>query len=192
MYSYTADPTRRVETGVSKNPLAGMAGPFTPDWASLDTRANPKWHEQARFGIKIHWGPYAVPGWGPVDPSYDHSGLCDEKVTGGSCYAEQYERFYRNPSHPTHAFHNSAYGKDADYQDVFFPGFRPYMYNATEWAALFRDAGAQYVYMTWKHSDGFALGAAPLRYESDSDPIAHTKQVLPGARWRWLISLTKL
>ena len=35
---------------------------YEPTWESLDTRPNPAWYEQSRFGIKIHWGPYAVVG----------------------------------------------------------------------------------------------------------------------------------
>ena len=136
---------------------------YQPTWNSLDSRDNPAWYTQSRFGIKIHWGPYAVPGWGPVDPTYNHQAVCDTKITGGSCYAEQYERFYRDPSHPTSAFHARAYGNKTEYQDAFFPAFRPVMYDPEAWAGLFQASGAQYVYMTWKHSDGFALGHSPHR-----------------------------
>lgn len=90
-------------------------------------------------------GPYAVPGWSPVDPAYDHTSMCRTSVTGGSCYAEQYERFYRDPTHPTSRFHAAAFGPDAEYQATFFPAFKPVMYNATAWAELFREAGAGYV-----------------------------------------------
>ena len=37
------------------------------------------------------------------------------------------------------------------------------MYYPGEWASLFKSAGAQYVYMTWKHSDGFALAPTARR-----------------------------
>ena len=53
---------------------------YLPTWKSLDSRINPSWYTTARFGIKIHWGPYAVPGWGPIEPHYAHSAVCNETV----------------------------------------------------------------------------------------------------------------
>jgi hypothetical protein len=50
---------------------------YHPTWTSLDSRINPTWYTTARFGIKIHWGPYAVPGWGPIEPHYAHSAVCN-------------------------------------------------------------------------------------------------------------------
>ena len=35
---------------------------FEPKWASLDKRPCPPWFSDAKFGIFIHWGVYAVPG----------------------------------------------------------------------------------------------------------------------------------
>ncbi len=45
--------------------LAGSARAqaYTPTWESLDTRAVPQWYRDAKFGIFIHWGVYAVPAW---------------------------------------------------------------------------------------------------------------------------------
>ena len=141
---------------------------YQPTWESLDTRQNPAWYAEARFGIKIHWGPYAVPGWGPVEPGYDHSGVC--KGVGGSCYAEQYERFYRDETHPTSAVHRRVYGADYDYKQ-FFPRFKPDLYNGSEWGQLFKRSGAKYVYMTAKHSDGFALWPSPANRTSSTQTI---------------------
>lgn len=36
------------------------AGPYSPTWESLDTRANPAWYQNSRLGIKIHWGERLV------------------------------------------------------------------------------------------------------------------------------------
>ncbi|HRR86289.1 MAG TPA: alpha-L-fucosidase, partial [Phycisphaerae bacterium] len=41
------------------------AGPYEPTWESLDARPNPAWFNDAKFGIFIHWGVYAVPSWSP-------------------------------------------------------------------------------------------------------------------------------
>ena len=35
------------------------------DWASLDARPVPAWWQDAKFGIFIHWGVYAVPSYAP-------------------------------------------------------------------------------------------------------------------------------
>lgn len=35
---------------------------YTPDWPSLDARPLPAWYDQAKVGIFMHFGPYAVPG----------------------------------------------------------------------------------------------------------------------------------
>ena len=35
---------------------------YTPDWDSLDSRPLPGWYDDAKIGIFMHFGPYAVPG----------------------------------------------------------------------------------------------------------------------------------
>lgn len=37
---------------------------YKPDWDSLDTRPIPKWYDQAKIGIFIHWGIFSVPSFG--------------------------------------------------------------------------------------------------------------------------------
>lgn len=130
---------------------------YQPNWASLDSRPNPGWYAQARFGIKIHWGPYAVPGYGALGQ-----------------YAEQYQRFYRvgtedcgSPTNPisggcdTAKFHHLRYGNMS--YERFESDFNPVLYNATEWADVFKAGGAKYVYMTAKHSDGFGMWPSAWR-----------------------------
>lgn len=36
---------------------------FEPCWANLDTRILPKWYDEAKIGIFVHWGIYSVPGF---------------------------------------------------------------------------------------------------------------------------------
>ncbi len=38
------------------------AAQYTADWDSLDSRPLPEWYDQAKIGIFMHFGPYAVPG----------------------------------------------------------------------------------------------------------------------------------
>ena len=36
---------------------------YTPDWNSLDSRPLPKWYDDSKFGIFIHWGVFSVPSF---------------------------------------------------------------------------------------------------------------------------------
>ncbi len=44
----------------------GAATKYEANWESLNTRPTPKWWTDAKFGIFIHWGVYAVPSWGVI------------------------------------------------------------------------------------------------------------------------------
>lgn len=39
-------------------------GPFQPAWESLSQYQIPRWYQDAKFGIFIHWGVYSVPAFG--------------------------------------------------------------------------------------------------------------------------------
>lgn len=34
---------------------------YKPNWHSLDKRPLPKWYDEAKVGIFIHWGVFSVP-----------------------------------------------------------------------------------------------------------------------------------
>jgi Alpha-L-fucosidase len=36
-----------------------------PQWSSLNQHQVPKWFQEAKLGIFIHWGLYSVPAWAP-------------------------------------------------------------------------------------------------------------------------------
>lgn len=38
---------------------------YTGKWASVQTHTVPKWYDDAKFGIFIHWGIYSVPAYAP-------------------------------------------------------------------------------------------------------------------------------
>jgi alpha-L-fucosidase len=123
---------------------------YTADWASLDARPIPQWFTDAKFGIFIHWGVYSVPAWAPVGKEY----------ATYSKYSEWYwNRMVTDSSKVGKAFrayHNKTYGPNTAYQD-FAPMFKAELFNPQQWAAVFKNAGAQYVVLTSKHHDGFAL-----------------------------------
>lgn len=112
---------------------------YEANWASLDTRPNPAWYDDAKFGIFIHWGLYSVPSWGPKGQ-----------------YAEWYWNAMSNKTSETWKHHVRTYGDGFQYQD-FVPSFRAELWNPAEWADLFARSGAKYVVLTSKHHDGFCL-----------------------------------
>jgi alpha-L-fucosidase len=123
---------------------------YSADWASLDARPIPQWFKDAKFGIFIHWGVYSVPAWAPVGKDYATYSKYSEwywnrMVTDSSKVGKAFR-----------AFHNKTYGPNFAYQD-FAPMFKAELFNPQQWADVFKNAGAQYVVLTSKHHDGFAL-----------------------------------
>ena len=114
---------------------------YEPKWESLDKRPCPQWFLDAKFGIFLHWGVYSVPAWGA---------------------REQYAEWYWNRMHDKKdnnewwQFHKKNYGENFEYQD-FAPQFRAELFNAAQWADIFKRAGAQYIVPTSKHHEGFCL-----------------------------------
>jgi alpha-L-fucosidase len=88
-----------------------------------------EWWREARFGMFIHWGVYAVP-----------AGTYNGKQIGGIG-----EWIMNRGKIPMSEY--QAYAKD----------FNPVKYNADEWVRLAKEAGMKYIVITSKHHDGFAL-----------------------------------
>ena len=114
---------------------------YEPRWESLDQRPCPEWFLDAKFGIFIHWGVYAVPAWGAP---------------------KQYAEWYWNnmadqkTNNAWWQFHKKNYGEKFDYQD-FAPMFKAELFNADQWADIFARSGAKYIVPTSKHHEGFCL-----------------------------------
>ncbi len=113
---------------------------YENNWDSLNSRPVPEWFADAKFGIFIHWGLYSVPAY-----------------TAKGQYAEWYQwQLEKQPELTTKAWHESVYGKNYKYTD-FVEGFKAELFDAKEWAELFRKSGAKYINITSKHHDGFCL-----------------------------------
>jgi alpha-L-fucosidase len=119
----------------------GAERKYEANWASLDQRPCPEWYQNAKFGIFIHWGVYAVPAWGAPKE-----------------YAEWYWNHIadKKPENLWWQFHEKNYGKDFEYPQ-FAPMFRAELFNPDQWADLFYRSGAKYVVPTSKHHEGFCL-----------------------------------
>jgi alpha-L-fucosidase len=118
-------PAARAEPAAATHPVAAVQD--TETTAQRDARM--AWWRQARFGMFIHWGLYAVPAgvWhGRVDPGAGEWIMNDLSI-------------------PV-----AAYKKLAS-------SFNPTRFNAHDWVALAKAAGMKYIVITAKHHDGFAM-----------------------------------
>ena len=88
-----------------------------------------EWWRDAKFGMFIHWGPYAVPAGEYQGKVID--GVSEWIMDQAPIPVAEYEEFSRQ--------------------------FNPTEYDADRWVKLARDAGMKYIVITSKHHDGFAL-----------------------------------
>lgn len=91
--------------------------------------ARMEWWREARFGMFIHWGLYAVPAG-----TYEGEripGIGEWIMERADIPVAEYERF-------------------ADQ-------FNPVEYDPDEWVRIAKDAGMKYIIITSKHHDGFSL-----------------------------------
>src|SRR6516162_8792978 len=111
-------------------------GAFRPDWESLRKYEVPEWYKDAKFGIFIHWGVYAVPAFGN----------------------EWYPRNMYREGSEEYKHHIATYGlpDKFGYKD-FIPMFKAEHFDPARWAELFKKAGAKYVVPVFEHHDGFAM-----------------------------------
>jgi alpha-L-fucosidase len=113
-------------------------GPYRADWATMiDHYQQPQWYKDAKFGIFIHWGVYSVPAaeseWYPRLMYYPREGA----------YKDFRSRF--------------ANGDESKGYKDLIPLFKAEKFDANQWAALFKESGAQYVIPVAEHHDGFAM-----------------------------------
>jgi alpha-L-fucosidase len=108
---------------VSQTPLA--ASPETK--AERDARM--AWWREARFGMFIHWGLYAV-------PAGEYKGQRSKEI------GEWIMSWANIPR--------------AEYEH-FADQFNPVKFDAAQWVATAKNAGMKYIVITSKHHDGFAI-----------------------------------
>ena len=88
-----------------------------------------RWWREARFGMFIHWGLYAV-------PAGEYNGKRSDRI------GEWIMDWANIPR--------------ADYEK-FATQFNPVKFDAKEWVRIAKDAGMKYIVITSKHHDGFSM-----------------------------------
>lgn len=113
---------------------------FEPNIESLERYECPEWFRDAKFGIYVHWGVYSVPERG-----------------------EWYAREMYEEGGPVYEHHVKTWGHPSQfgYHD-FIPMWRAENFDADQWLALFKQAGARYFTPCAMHHDGFYLGKTKL------------------------------
>lgn len=128
---------------------------FEPTWESVKTHTLPQWYDDCKLGIFIHWGLYSVPAWAEVTWELGAEPSAEEWFRHNP-YAEWYLNTIRIPDSPARKHHDLTYGKGFPYER-FAESFTCEKWDPSEWARLFKEAGAGYVVLTTKHHDGFCL-----------------------------------
>src|SRR5262249_23377786 len=120
-------PSSSPQNLVTRHEILSTESPITETKADRDARM--KWWREARFGMFIHWGLYAV-------PAGEYKGQRSTRI--GEWIMEwanipvvEYEKFAAQ--------------------------FNPVRFNAAEWVEIAKSAGMKYIVITSKHHDGFSM-----------------------------------
>ncbi|WP_165501236.1 alpha-L-fucosidase [Pedobacter psychrodurus] len=109
-----------------------------------------EWWKEAKFGMFIHWGLYAVP-----------AGVYQDKPVKGI----------------GEWIMNTAKIPVAEYQK-YAPQFNPDQYDPEAWVKMAKDAGMKYIIITSKHHDGFAMFDSKVTKWDIMDSSPYKKDIL--------------
>jgi len=105
--------------------LAGQTAPETPEQFARRTQ----WWREAKFGMFIHWGLYAVPA--DATDLQGKKGNAEWYFSNKQMQVKDYEKFAAQ--------------------------FNPVKFDAAKWVKAARDTGMKYIVITSKHHDGFCM-----------------------------------
>jgi len=120
-------------TGLALSPRAGMGAEpenaVLPEETQSQRDQRMAWWRDARFGMFIHWGVYAVPAGAYNGKQIP--GIGEWIMNRGKIPVAEYREFARQ--------------------------FNPVKYDPDKWVQIAKQAGMKYIVITSKHHDGFAL-----------------------------------
>lgn len=145
----------------------------------LNSRPVPEWFEDAKFGIFIHWGPFAIPAF-----AENHSDINEvfkseyDIAMARSPYSEWYLNAIKVPGTAARSYHAQVYGGRPyqEFKQPFVDGLE--QWDPGAWAECFRKAGAKYVVLVTKHHDGFCLWPSAVQNLNEAEWF--TKRDLVG------------
>lgn len=88
-----------------------------------------RWWREAKFGMFIHWGIYAVPA--DATDLQGRKTIAEWYMSNKQMQVRDYEKFAQQ--------------------------FNPVQFNAREWVRMAKEAGMKYIVITSKHHDGFCM-----------------------------------
>lgn len=91
--------------------------------------ARTQWWREAKFGMFIHWGVYAVPA--DATDKNGNKGIAEWFLSNKQMQMAEYQKFA--------------------------PQFNPAKFDAKRWVQTAKNAGMKYIVITSKHHDGFAM-----------------------------------
>ena len=121
-----------------------------PAETQAERDARMRWWREARFGMFIHWGLYAV-------PAGEYQGKRGKDI------GEWIMSWANIPR--------------AEYEK-FAPQFNPTGFDAAEWVRIAKNAGMKYIVITSKHHDGFSMFDSAVSSYDIVDSTPYHKDVI--------------
>ncbi|MGB6114765.1 MAG: alpha-L-fucosidase [Comamonas sp.] len=138
---------------------------FEATLSSLAQHQVPEWYEDAKFGIFIHWGLFAVPGFASSHGSIGETFATQYDIAVAETpYTEWYDNAIRVPESESARHHAKVWG-GAPYENFRAPFNKGLeQWDPKGWAKLFKQAGAKYVVLVTKHHDGYSLWPTKVKH----------------------------
>uniref|UniRef100_A0A336KF97 Putative alpha-L-fucosidase n=1 Tax=Culicoides sonorensis TaxID=179676 RepID=A0A336KF97_CULSO len=133
---------------------------YKPNWESLDSRPLPKWYDEAKIGIFIHWGVYSVPSYGTEWFWWYWKGTKED----------DYVEFMKKNYKPGFTYQTFAHDFTAE------------LFNPDEWAEIFEKSGAKYIVLTSKHHEGYTLWPSKYSFGWNSKDVGSHRDLVGELR----------
>ena len=131
-------------------------GKWKPSGISIDRHDAPEWFRDAKFGMFIDWGLWAVGGWAV-------------KRDNGAMYPDWYEHRI-DFDKDAEKYHDKNWGEDFQRDDLI-PFFKAQRYEPERIIDVAVEAGMKYVVPFCKHHSGFCLWPSSYTFRDAGDMV---------------------